>query len=89
MLNYGGGFASKYDGLDGRFPKNAQPIETAPTATSKPIVVYDSDGSGHKALYYKGQWMRLQAVRDPYSGTTSYRMDSQLAVRNPIKWTPE
>jgi hypothetical protein len=80
---------SSLEGLDSRFPKHSRPISEAPTATSAPITVYESDGSAHKSLSYKGQWMKLQPVKNPYSGATEWRMDSYLAVPNPVRWTPD
>ena len=87
MLDYGGGFVSRYDHIDNRFPKNAQPMDTAPTASSQPIRVYESSGESFMSLHHKGQWWKLQSVVDPYTRQTNWKMDSCLAVRNPVRWS--
>ena len=68
QLNYNGGFASKYDSVDSRFPKGARPISEAPTASATPSCVYEPSGEGHRAIYHRGQWMKVFAERDPYTG---------------------
>jgi hypothetical protein len=89
QLNYGtnspyGG--SRYDDWQNRFPRGAQPIASAPQATSTPVVVYEPSGEGHRAVYYRGQWMKLAATRDPYTGEVHERMDG-VTIRNPVMWT--
>jgi hypothetical protein len=86
VLNYGGFNSSKFDAVAGRFPNNARPISEAPTATSTPITVYEADGRGQRALFYRGNWMRVVTERDRYSGGTITRMDG-VSIRNPIMWS--
>jgi hypothetical protein len=69
-----------------RFPANAQRIESTPTATARPIWVYERDGKRHAALFHKGQWMRVaQFPRDSHTGQTRFAMDGTV-VSNPIAW---
>jgi hypothetical protein len=69
------------------FPANAQPINTAPQATARPIWVYERDGKRHAALYHRGQWQRVvRFPRDPHSGQTRVAMDGSV-ISNPIAWS--
>jgi hypothetical protein len=58
-----------------RIPANAAPIATAPQNSSRPVLVYERDGSRHPAIYHKGQWMKVVSVRDPYTGGTNLWMN--------------
>ena len=66
-----------------KFPANAQPIASAPTATARPVLVYERDGKRHAALFHKGQWMKVtQFPRDSHTGQTRMAMDGTV-VSNP------
>jgi hypothetical protein len=70
-----------------QFPQNAQPIASAPTATARPIWVYERDGKRHAALFHKGQWMKVvRYPRDAHSGQARVAMDG-VTVSNPIAWS--
>ena len=70
-----------------QFPKNARAISTAPTATARPIWVYEQSGKRHAALYHKGQWMKVvQFPRDSHTGQGRVAMDGSV-VSNPIAWS--
>ena len=87
QLSYNTGYVSRFDDVMSRFPAGAKPISVAPTATSAPITVFEPDGKGHRAIFHRGRWMKLQPVRDAYSGETHLKMDSMQIVHNPVMWT--
>jgi hypothetical protein len=69
-----------------KFPQNAQPIASAPTATARPIWIFERDGKRHAALFHRGQWMRVaQFPRDSHTGQVRVAMDG-TTVSNPVAW---
>jgi hypothetical protein len=85
QLNYGNAFGgSKFDDWQGRFPRNAQPIASAPQASSRPVTVFEPDGSSYRAIYHSGRWRQVESFRDPYSGEVHQKMTS--VVNNPVVW---
>ena len=54
-----------------RFPANARPIASAPEQSTRPVVVYDSNGVGRHAIHHRGVWCAVESVRDPYTGRSS------------------
>src|SRR5262249_5438237 len=69
-----------------RFPCDARPIAEAPQTSSKPVIVYEPDGTAWHSLYYRGQWQKLVSERDPSTGETRTRMSGE-AVANPVLFT--
>jgi hypothetical protein len=69
-----------------RFPSHAQPITTAPERGPNPIFVFEPNGSGYRAVHYKGQWRKVDVQYDPQDGTTRQVMTGE-PVMNPVVWT--
>jgi hypothetical protein len=86
-LHYGSGSPygdSRYENVMNRFPAHAQPIASAPHS-SRPVVVFEPDGSSCRAIYHSGRWRRVESYRDVYSGEVHQKMTS--IVNNPVVWT--
>jgi hypothetical protein len=70
-----------------QFPANAQPINTAPQATARPVWIYERDGKRHAALFHKGQWMKVvRYPRDSHTGQARVAMDG-TTISNPLAWS--
>ena len=80
QLQYG---TQKYgDDWRNRFPSHAQPIASAPERSASPIWVWEPNGQASLASFYKGNWNKLEPVRDPYSGTTRLRMSGETVTKS-------
>ena len=71
VLHYGG----QESNLWNRFPQGAQPIASAPQNSAQPVIVYESNGKGHYALYHRNGWQKLSPFKDSKDGSVSWRMD--------------
>src|SRR5215813_7600208 len=69
-----------------RFPQGSQPITSAPTQSATPIVVYESNGQGHWALYHNDGWRKLSPFKDHKSGAVNWRMDG-TRISHPVAWS--
>ena len=70
-----------------RFPKHARPIATAPEQTLKPVIIYNSDGVGHPAVYHRGLWNRTEVLFDPYTAKTRTVMTGET-IHDATMWSP-
>lgn len=69
-----------------KFPSHARPIASAPTQTTRPVVVFEADGKQHQAIYHRGQWQKIERTYDPYSGRTQVTTTGQR-IGQPVLWT--
>src|SRR5260370_10017509 len=69
------GSASAVDQLRSKLPADAQPIATAPRASSTPVIVYGSDVKGHWALAHRDSWHKLAPHKDFRTVAVSWRMN--------------
>jgi hypothetical protein len=67
-----------------RYPQ-AQPIETAPQYGNSALWIFEPSGKYHRAMFHRGQWMKLEPQKDFYTGQTKMRMSGE-AVANPTHW---
>ena len=70
-----------------RFPAGAQPMQTAPSASATPVVIYDATG-GHWCLNHRDSWQKLQPYKDFKSGQVQWRMNGEM-VAHPLAWSPQ
>jgi hypothetical protein len=68
-----------------RFPSGARPIASAPMTGSQPLRLFKADGKSRWGLHYRGAWKEVEAVRDPFTGTTTVRMNGNLVT--PVLWS--
>ena len=80
------GALSAVDQLRSKLPADAQPIATAPRASSTPVIVYGSDGKGHWALAHRDSWHKLAPYKDFKTGAVSWRMNGEQ-IPHAIAWS--
>jgi hypothetical protein len=66
-----------------RFPRNAQPIATAPAMGSRPIKVFEASGKAHWAVHHNDGWKVVARV--PTADGTRVMMTGDIA-RAPVAW---
>ena len=80
-----GGYGPKHDDWQTRFPSHSRPIDTAPQS-SRPIKLYEPDGTSRWGLYHLGSWRGGENRRDPWTGKVQWVLDGSL-INNPIRWS--
>jgi hypothetical protein len=83
---YGGHGSQQGDDWRSRFPARARSMDSAPAMASKPIVVYEPDGTPHWALHHLGCWREVESRRDPFTGEYRTAMNGEL-INNPVRWS--
>jgi hypothetical protein len=78
-----GGHGSRAADPWSRFPANAQPMQSAPTAAS-PIKLFENDGRARYGVHHLGSWREVERVRDARTGGFAIRMNG--SVINPVAW---
>jgi len=73
------------DKYQNRFPAGSQPIATAPQMSSQPVIVYESNGQAHWALFHNNGWQALKPFKDFKTGSVSWRMDG-TRINQPVAW---
>jgi hypothetical protein len=66
-----------------RFPRNAQPIATAPAMGSRPIKVFEPSGKAHWAVHHGDTWKVVANM--PTADGTRVMMTGDI-VRTPVAW---
>jgi len=79
-----GGFGPKRDDWDTRFPSHSRPIDSAPQS-SRPIKLFEPDGSARWGLYHMGAWRGGENRRDPFTGRTQWVCNGTF-INNPVRW---
>jgi hypothetical protein len=67
-----------------RFPRNAQPMHTAPITATRPILLFEPTGKPRWGLHHLGGWHELERQKDA-DGVGRVRMSGRL-ISNAVAW---
>ncbi len=60
-----------------RFPRNAQPMHTAPITATRPILLFEPTGKPRWGIHHLGGWHELERQKDA-DGVGRVRMNGRL-----------
>lgn len=70
-----------------RFPPHSKSMDSAPVMGSRPIKLFEPDGSARWGLHHLGCWREVERVKDPYTGAYQIRMKTgSPIIANPVRW---